>query len=193
MKGTYSQYHHFVIVVFAVYTLLGLAVLPLGRVFYDYMLGVPAFSMIVSLQLTFTLFMIALIAEVQYVLAANESGSSTIIGIIILSLCLVFFAVHLFSKLRTYIRILLTYKTSVYILGAVSFLYFFLTIALFSYSHKNWLTYSYYAFALIFYMLHLFVRKTYKKYRFSFRLVMFDSLSIIALALTNQYYPCLNY
>lgn len=62
-----------------------------------------------------------------------------------------------------------------------------------SLSSKTWITYGYYAFGLIYYMLSSVIFNTFKKHRFSFRMILFDCISILALALCSKFYPSLNY
>lgn len=103
---------------------------------------------------------------------------------------------HFFHKVRVFKHIIFEYKIRYKKklgIAFASFLYFIFAFVVLSWSRKTWITYGYYAFGLIYYMLSSVILNTFKKHRFSFRMILFDCISILTLALCSRFYPSFNY
>ena len=175
--------------ILGVYSVLACISLPTKGIFYKYMEGVPGFSMMVSLQLTLTLIIIAMISFIKYL---NYESYLSVVGILMMMSLLL----HFGYKLKVYRNILKGYKISTNMrmcLGILSVVYLVGVLLGLGYARKSWITYGYFAFGLIYYMLSSMVLNTIKKHHFSFRMIFFDSCSIVALSLCNKYYPSFNY
>ena len=189
LKGSKTEYKYLILVILGVYSILACISLPTKGIFYKYMEGVPGFSMMVSIQLTFTLIIIDLISFIKYL---NYGSYLSVINIIMM----VSLLLHFGYKVKVYRNIIKGYKIATntkIILSLVSVVYLVGVLLGLSYARKSWITYGYFAFGLIYYMISSLLLNTMKKYGFSFRMILFDSCSIVALSLCNKYYPSFNY
>ena len=103
---------------------------------------------------------------------------------------------HLINKIKVFNSIIEGYKVSMSsknIITLVSMVYFAGILIGLTWSRKTWITYGYFAFGLVYYMINSILLNTYKKHRFSFRIILFDSISIMTLSICNKYYPSFNY
>ena len=103
---------------------------------------------------------------------------------------------HLVYKAKVFNSIIEGYKVSLNtknILTLVSVVYFVGVLFGLAWSRKTWITYGYFTFGLVCYMISSVILNTIKKHRFSFRMILFDSISIMTLSICNKYYPSFNY
>ena len=103
---------------------------------------------------------------------------------------------HFIYKGTVFREIVSDYKIStkkkqiIFCFSAFYFIFMFLILSL---TRKTWLTYGYFSFGLVYYMISSVILDTIKKHRFSVRMIIFDCVSIITLSMCNKYYPSWNY
>ena len=153
--------------------------------------------MIISIQLTFTLIIISFISCMNYITYVTTQVTPLLVGCCIgLLICLACIIMHLIYKAKVFNSIIEGYKVSLNtknIITLVSVVYFVGVLFGLAWSRKTWITYGYFTIGLVYYMISSILLNTIKKHRFSFRMILFDCISIMTLSFCNKYYPSFNY
>jgi hypothetical protein len=114
---------------------------------------------------------------------------------ITLMVCLAVSIVHLYHKLKTYLiqlNIRFNNKTRIWVYSICGLL-ICLSLYKFMYIHKDVSIYILLSTGPICYMCSFFLCRSMNKYYFSFRLVCYQALQIITLAIASKLYPILYY
>lgn len=117
---------------------------------------------------------------------------------LVLMACLTISFLHLYHKAKTYwtaLSIKYHNQALAKIVMGLSLIISIIGLVVYLKIHKDVTTYIGFAIGLIYYMVGFLVCAEMRKKRvfFSFRLVLFDGLSIMLLALCSKFYPILNY
>ena len=99
---------------------------------------------------------------------------------------------HCHKKLQKLLLIINTYNISLIyklFLLVFGFSYCIILITYLYFANKTIYTFIYFISGLILYMSTFILIKSMKRYYFSFRIVLFDCLTIIVIVLSSRYYP----
>lgn len=110
--------------------------------------------------------------------------------------CIVIHIIHLYHRWKTFLfPIKIRYKSTRARIIVMVLIILILILSLYKYYqiHKDVSTYIFFASGLVLYMSSFFISKQMNKYYFSFRLVIFDSLTILVIGISSRFYPIMYY